>query len=149
MKWLQLGEQTTATMKMLGVYVLVGLGQTAGVGGLQPPYDYAPFLPDSCDISDTHTNGMAIGILTSGGYDRTRNPAVYLGTAVQVRMNIFINQIYDFDERGQHYKVVGYLRQSWVDPRLAWNESAAWRSDVNGTCWPDSLTVPPEMVSIP
>ena len=47
------------------------------------------------------------------------------------------SQIYDFNEKGQHYKLVGYLRQSWNDPRLAWTADGQH-------CWGDQISVPPE-----
>ncbi|XP_072023931.1 neuronal acetylcholine receptor subunit alpha-10-like [Amphiura filiformis] len=68
-------------------------------------------------------------------------PVRNLTTSVQIQLRLLIAQVIKFDERAQQLKISAWMKQTWTDEFLRWNQS-----EYDGV---DSLTVSLSQIWIP
>ena len=77
--------------------------------------------------------------LRSTGYDRLLRPTLAAeggSTAPeQLKVGIFVDRVWAIDPVAETFKLEGYLRTSWNDPRLAFNVTAGNRHKFSDASW--------------
>jgi hypothetical protein len=71
-------------------------------------------------------------------YDKMVRPTLAMpgpNTAEQVKMGMYVDRIWDVDPVAETFKLEGYLRLSWKDPRLAFNVSEGAEHRFHSSTW--------------
>lgn len=55
------------------------------------------------------------------GYDRTRHPLSDSGLPTEVRLQVYVADLWSFDQKSSTFEADLYIRERWTDPRLSYS----------------------------
>ncbi|XP_060591975.1 acetylcholine receptor subunit delta-like [Ruditapes philippinarum] len=74
--------------------------------------------------SGADVSALLTHLFTTEGYNKKVRPLKDQTTAIEIRVDYFLNSVIDFDEQEESLKISGFLSCAWVDEYLKWDNAS-------------------------